>query len=166
MVTTNWSPGGVARSSLGRSLAQSLARSLGRSVTRSLARSSLAARSLARSVARPSPARSLASPPPPPPRCSEIVFGGFSQHVGRVAAFLGGLGLSDSTPWGVIRYLPTLRAPVPALLCESLIQYLKREYIYTDISETNIYVSRTCHNSGSRSPFDTLTSALDMIFRA
>ena len=40
-------------------------------------------------------------------------------------AFLWGLGLSDSTPWGVIRYLPTLRAPVPALLCESLIQCRK-----------------------------------------
>ena len=35
-----------------------------------------------------------------------------------------------------------------------------------DVSGTNIYVSRTCHNSGSRSPSDTLTSALDRTFRA
>ena len=54
--------------------------------------------------------------------------------------------------------------------------YVTGTHIY--VSETHIFVwdthtyvghtqaSGTCHNSGSRSPFYTLTSALDIIFQA
>ena len=48
--------------------------------------------------------------------------------------------------------------------------YVSGTHIYVSgtniyVSGTNIYVSGTCHNSGSRSPFDTLSSALDVIFQ-
>ena len=39
-------------------------------------------------------------------------------------------------------------------------------HTYMFLGHTYMFlVSRTCHNSGSRSPFDTLSSALDVIFQ-
>ena len=40
-------------------------------------------------------------------------------------AFLWGLGLSDSTPWGVIGHVHTLRSPVHALLLIIVVQCRK-----------------------------------------